>query len=266
MPKTQEDWQDVAKNIENRWNFPNCGGSLDGKHIRIVKPDNSGSYFYNYKDYHSIVLMALVNADYEFIYVNVGCNGRVSDGGVTETTSFYEKLSEKRLNLPGNDATRNNMNFVFVADDAFALQENMLKPYSGTNLTNAERIFNYRLSRIRRTVENAFGILAKRFRVFHTAINMNPTKIDQVVLAACALHNFLRRHSKHSYVPKKYVDLEILDTGEIIRGEWRTDNKSLDGLQYANQRNASRAAKENRNNYKKYFMQDGRVSWQDNFV
>ncbi|CAH2000627.1 unnamed protein product [Acanthoscelides obtectus] len=71
FPKTSEEWQEIAYNIETRWNFPNCGGSIDGKHLRIVKPANSGSYFFNYKDYHSIVLMALVNADYEFIYVNV---------------------------------------------------------------------------------------------------------------------------------------------------------------------------------------------------
>ncbi|CAH2010813.1 unnamed protein product [Acanthoscelides obtectus] len=244
FPKTSEEWQEIAYNIETRWNFPNCGGSIDGKHLRIVKPANSGSYFFNYKDYHSIVLMALVNADYEFIYVNVGCNGRVSDGGVLEYTKFYDKLIEKKLNLPSNDVTKHNLNFVFVADDAFALHENILKPFPGNNLTKEESIFNYRLSRVRRTVENAFGILANRFRVFHTPINMQPDKIDKIVLAACALHNFLRR-SKTSYITRNDVDTEIIDTGDIIRGDWRAE-RPLDNLQPGYGRNASREAKENR--------------------
>lgn len=53
-----------------------------------------------------------------------------------------------------------------VGDDAFALKTHLLKPYGGTNLTKAQKIFNYRLSRARRIVENAFGILASRFRIF----------------------------------------------------------------------------------------------------
>ncbi|CAH1957903.1 unnamed protein product [Acanthoscelides obtectus] len=264
FPKTSEEWQEIAYNIETRWNFPNCGGSIDGKHLRIVKPANSGSYFFNYKDYHSIVLMALVNADYEFIYVNVGCNGRVSDGGVLEYTKFYDKLIEKKLNLPSNDVTKHNLNFVFVADDAFALHENILKPFPGNNLTKEESIFNYRLSRVRRTVENAFGILANRFRVFHTPINMQPDKIDKIVLAACALHNFLRR-SKTSYITRNDVDTEIIDTGDIIRGDWRAE-RPLDNLQPGYGRNASREAKENRVNYKNFFNTVGKVSWQENFI
>lgn len=265
MPKTQQDWQEIAKNIENRWNFPNCGGSLDGKHIRITKPYNSGSYYYNYKNYFSIVLMALVNADYEFLYVNVGCNGRNSDGGVIESTRFFDKLLENKLNLPDNNCTRNNMNFVFVSDDAFALHPNIIKPYSDKSLTHAERIFNYRLSRVRRTVENAFGILANRFRVFHTPINMKVDKIEWVVLASCALHNFLRRNSSGYYIPTNTIDSEDLDGGRIINGTWR-NGTSLDPLRPSTTRNPSKEAKENREIYKNYFIGEGKVSWQDNFI
>lgn len=78
--------------------------------------------------------MALVNADYEFLYVNVGCNGRNSDAGVIESTKFYDRLQETKLNLPDNNRTKNNINFVFVSDDAFALHPNVLKPYSDKNL------------------------------------------------------------------------------------------------------------------------------------
>lgn len=75
MPNTVQEWRAIAQRFEDRWNFPHCLGAWDGKHIRIVPPPGSGSYFYNYKQFHSIVLMACLNADYEFIWVDVGTNG-----------------------------------------------------------------------------------------------------------------------------------------------------------------------------------------------
>lgn len=70
---------------------------MDGKHIRIVPPPRSGAQYYNYKNFYSIVLMALVNSNYEFIFVDVGKNGRLSDGGVIECTEFYHKLINRKL-------------------------------------------------------------------------------------------------------------------------------------------------------------------------
>lgn len=70
----------------------NAEDAIDGKHIHIVQPPNSGAQYYNYKGYYSIVLMAIVNSNYEFIYVNVGKYGRLSDGGIIECTEFYRRL------------------------------------------------------------------------------------------------------------------------------------------------------------------------------
>lgn len=265
LPNSEEEWQQTGKDFENRWNFPNCGGAIDGKHIRIKKPPNSGSYFYNYKGFCSIVLMAIVNADYQFVYVNVGCNGRVSDGGVIECTGFYTKLLNKSLNLPPNSANKANLNFVFVADDAFALHENVLKPYPQRQLTYDQRIFNYRLSRARRIVENAFGILSSRFRIFHTEINLKPEKIDFIVLAACALHNFLRKEAKALYMPSNSLDVEDIDSGEVIRGD-RDEDQMVGLRQGYNTQVLCEKAKENRDNYKYYFVGEGAVSWQNKFV
>lgn len=71
IPSTEE-WIMIANNFESAANFPLCLGAIDGKHIRVVKPEESGSMFLNYKHFFSIVLMAVVDANYNFIYIDVG--------------------------------------------------------------------------------------------------------------------------------------------------------------------------------------------------
>ncbi len=79
---TEAEWLRVANEFAEKWQFLNCVGAGDGKHIRLLCPNNSGSLYYNYKGYYSLVLMAFVGANYEFLYVDVGAQGSASDGGV----------------------------------------------------------------------------------------------------------------------------------------------------------------------------------------
>ncbi|CAH1988760.1 unnamed protein product [Acanthoscelides obtectus] len=71
VPSIDDEWLEIAKDFENQWNFPHCIGALDGKHVQIQCPANSGSSFYNYKGTFSIVLMAIVDPSYKFIYAHV---------------------------------------------------------------------------------------------------------------------------------------------------------------------------------------------------
>ena len=83
------------------------------------------------------------------------------------------------------------MPYVFLFDYAFSLGKQCLKPYSQSGLTPVKRIFNYRLSRVRRVTENAFGILTNRFRAFTTRMCLDPDKTTIITLATLVLHNML---------------------------------------------------------------------------
>ncbi|KAI8432791.1 hypothetical protein MSG28_013744 [Choristoneura fumiferana] len=103
-PSTEEEWLSIAQEFNEKWNFPNCIGAVDGKHCVIQAPINSGSDFFNYKSTFSVVLMAIVDANYNFIFADIGCQGRISDGGVFRNTSFYQKLQNNELNLPNDQS------------------------------------------------------------------------------------------------------------------------------------------------------------------
>ncbi|XP_049316671.1 uncharacterized protein LOC125779379 [Bactrocera dorsalis] len=188
VPNTHEEWTEIAERFYQRWNFPNCCGALDGKHIAIQAPANCGSEYFNYKKYNSIVLMALVDADYKFLFVEVGAYGRESDGGVFARCALSTALAENSLNFPPAKSLpheSDEMPFVIVADDAFPLKTYLMKPFSFRNQVMSYKIFNYRLSRARNVVENVFGICASRFRILRRPMDVTPEHTTVIVLAIC---------------------------------------------------------------------------------
>lgn len=73
---SQNEWKEISKEFETKWNLPLCDGALDGKHIRIEAPPKSGTKYFNYKKYFSIILLALCDANYNFICVDIGAYGK----------------------------------------------------------------------------------------------------------------------------------------------------------------------------------------------
>lgn len=164
-PTNAVDWKEVATGFTNKWNFHHCCGCIDGKHVRIQAPPHSGSQFYNYKGFYSVIMLAVVDANYKFMYVDVGAFGADSDAGIFKECGLYRALDNDFAGLPPSEPLPDgdtNIPYFLVGDDAFGLRSWMMKPHSKRELTSGQRIFNYRLSRARRIVENAFGILANR--------------------------------------------------------------------------------------------------------
>ena len=74
-PSNKNDWKEISKEFEELWNFPHCLGAIDGKHVSIQCPLKSGSLYYYYKGYFSIVLLAVCDAHYAFTFTDIGSYG-----------------------------------------------------------------------------------------------------------------------------------------------------------------------------------------------
>jgi hypothetical protein len=266
-PNDPATWRPVAERFGNRWNCHHCCGALDGKHIAIKKPTGTGTTYYNYKGFFSIVLMALVDADYRFLWVDIGANGSASDCGVFNRSQMEPALKYNTIGFPPPEPLPNddrNMPFFLAGDDAFPLRSYLMKPYSMRYLTREQRIFNYRLSRARRVVENTFGILASRFRCLLTTMNTTPENSTSAVKACVTLHNVMRMR----YPALQNADLDGEDQDHNVHpGAWRTAAVMREVERAGRGPRLTAAGKRQRAYLTKYYnCAAGSVAWQDDAI
>ena len=252
---SKEEWLQIAENFERSANFPNCLGAIDGKHIRIIKPQKSGSMFLNYKNFFSIVLMAVVDSNYNFIYIDVGAYGKDCDSGVFKETTFWNGLINNALNIPDSrQLTNTNYKFpyVFIGDEAFALHTHLLRPYGGQELNEEKTIFNYRLTRARRFVECAFGIMANKWRIFHRPINVSIDLAVDIVKACTLMQNFIHKEQK--------LDRSVASNAALSPdSEIRPLPNTISGR-------GGPLANEIRTKFAEYFVSEqGSISWQHRY-
>lgn len=249
--------KDKAQEFWIRWNFPNCIGAIDGKHIRMKCPKNTGSLYFNYKEHFSLVLLALVDANCKFLVIDVGSYGKEGDSGIFGKSKMGQQIYSGNFNFPSDEklpGSDNSTPFVIVGDEAFRIHRHIMKPYSRSTARQdrAKTIFNYRLSRCRRVTENAFGLLAQVFRVFHTAIAIDVEVCDDLVIVACCLHNMLRDAflEKGNKIYYEYDEGQSIEMGTLCS---RGGFASADGFDV-------------REKFKQFFIQEGAVSWQNHQI
>lgn len=112
-------------------------------------------------------------------------------------------------------------------------------------------------------MENAFGILVSRWRIYERQINLEPENVEAVVKATCVLHNFLSSNAASTYCPPGYADFQ--DTfGNVSGGAWRQvpGSTTVFGLEKPKARNCSKVASAVRQEFVKYFSEEGQVPWQ----
>ena len=268
-PKSTKDWVEIGKEFEEEWNFPNCLAAVDGKHIAIECLHNAGSATFNYKNFHSLVLLGICDAKYCFTFVDIGLLGGDNDASILANSKIGRAFDNLPTILGIPRATNHgkiNLPYVLLGDDIFALKPWLLKPYPGTNLQEPQKIYNYQLSRARRTIENAFGVLAAKWRIFRRPIKAKEDLVDKITKACVCLHNYLRLTENAGYIPTGFVDSEDC-SGNFIPRTWRsiTQNdqngmvqcRRIGGNRYSND------AAITIDNFKDYFNGvDGEVSWQ----
>ena len=214
--------------------------------------------------------MAVVDAHYRFVYASVGVQGRVPDAGLFAHSDLFKGMDRGLLNFPPPEPLPNTntmMPFMLVGDDAFPLRSDLMKPYPYRQMVHDQKIFNYRLSRARRVVENAFGILANRLRLFRSTICLEPDRVTTITMASLCIHNFLRGRRSVAYTPPAFVDWENADHS-IVEGAWRKHGLgTLEPLMPGRDHNPPVCAKDQRNNLRDYFVSPaGSVPWQENFI
>ena len=128
-----------------------------------------------------------------------------------------------------------------------------MRPFPGRGISKEQQIFNYRLSRARRIVENAFGILAARWRVYHSKIAILPERVNSIVKATCALHNFLQTQTTPAQV------------NSLIREIGEDNNAVLQNVPGMGNR-AGVDAMDIRNAFMNYFVNISQVEWQAEHV
>ena len=194
LPTTSEEWREVAKDYEEMWNYPQCLGSLDGKHVRIKAPARSGTVCHNFKGYFSTLLFALVDAKHSFRFVDVGAQGASNDSGVYQRSKLNKMRQEGLLNVP--DMTigdEPDIQFHWIGDTAFAMSDRLFTPFSQEAIANNEvkATYNYRHSRARRIVESTFGILCHRFKIMFGSIEQDYESCIKTIQCCVTLHNYL---------------------------------------------------------------------------
>lgn len=246
---TKEQWESIATGFEKKANFPHCLGAVDGKHIRLICPHGSGSMYYNYKEYFSVVLMAVADSEYRFVYVDIGSYGKDCDSSIFQRCRLWTSIETGAIELPHDkslpDTSSPKVPYFLIGDEAFGLHKHLQRPFGGRNLTIPKKIYNYRLCRARRYVECAFGILSNKWRILHRPINVQPDFAVDIVKCCVVLHNFV--HDRDG------ITLE--------------DSISITGLEDVQQQNTpvrgSLSANNIRNILCDYFMsENGSVPWQ----
>lgn len=208
--------------------------------------------------------MASCDADCRFTFVDIGSPGSEGDMNVFSRSDLGGSILSDSATMdfpPPSPINGEDTPFFFVADDAFPLTSRIMKPFSGRALNNSQRIFNYRLSRARRTIENAFGILAMRWGCIRSEFLFQPEKVKMIVSACCALHNFLLNKRCSCYATSNAMD-RYTPVGDLLEGEFHSFGQSLDGVSSFARGRPSDTAVETRNRVMDYVCNVDVLDWQ----
>ena len=211
--ENEEQWKKISQDFEGMWQFPHVIGAIDGKHVVIEAPAKPGTLYHNYKGTFSIVLLAICDAKYNFTLIDVGQYGSNNDSDVLAESEIGNAFENNTLNIPPSELVQGTdleIPYFLIGDEIFPLKPWLMRPYPG-KLPEPEKVYNYRQSRARRVIENAFAILRARWRIFSHPIKASVENTERYVMACLCLHNYLRQTENSLYTPQRFCR----------RGSWK---------------------------------------------
>ena len=193
FPVTKDDYKEKMIKFGEEWQFPYAFSAVDGSHLPIKCPNGGAEakkQYFNFKGFYSIVLMALVDAEYRFIWASVGAPGNTHDSTLFQSTKLWGRIVDGDA-IPNVVQKVKNVDIPpqILGDGAFQLRTWIMKPHGDAVLSKEKRYFNYRHSGARLVTEGAFGRLKSRFRILHRKCESDKESVKLFGLACVALHN-----------------------------------------------------------------------------
>jgi len=148
---------------------------------------------------------------------------------------------------PINNLNGTPLPYVIVANEAFAMSENLMRPFGGKLLSYEKKIFNYRLTLARRYIECTFGIICNKWRILHRPLDVNIDFAEKIVKAICVLYNYVRTRDGYSYEDTFFTS-------------------PLSNLTRATTGRRLRVADNIRAKFMDYFTNEGSIVWQDRMI
>ncbi len=209
-PSTFKEWWGVTQCFKRWWNLPHCLGTLDSKLCKLINASShSDSSCYNYKKFFSIIPLPLVNANYEFLWIDVGANSACLDAQIYNGYSLCKAISLRPSRGQDRSDWQTAIKIYEVLTSSWLMMLLhwslrcwklwLLKPYaklagSALRLTYRQKVLNYCLLRGWRIIANTFGILAQWWRVLKKGIQLYPHKAWELILTCIILQNLMKKH------------------------------------------------------------------------
>ena len=174
--------------------LPGVGGAIDGTHIHISKPRvGPEAYFYFKTHGYTLNCQAVVDSRKVFLDLFLGMPGSTNDSRMLRRSSLYQLAMRGELFPPS--LGREGFPPYLLGDSGYPNLPWLVTPHRGNNLTMLEALYNMKLRRGRRVVENAFGILKMTWRELLGKSELNVVYMPDVITACAILHNILRKQA-----------------------------------------------------------------------
>ncbi|XP_044184341.1 protein ALP1-like [Acropora millepora] len=194
FPRNEEEFREKILDMEDLRQFPCSWAVTDGCHIPLKRPVGglqANKEYHNFKNFYSIVLMGMVDARHRFVWASCGFPENSHDSIIIfQSTNLWSEITYGQT-IPdiGKDVEGDNVPPLILGDSAFPFRSWLMKPYTSAVLTPSQKYYNYRLSRARMSIEEAYGELKDRWRVLQRKCESAQEEVRDNTLACIVLHN-----------------------------------------------------------------------------